>query len=251
MYDHPALVFAVSFLVLSLTAWAGSSLSKRRELEKEARDDFALVVAATLTLLGLVIGFTFSMATGRYDQRKNFEEAEANAIGTEFVRADLLPPAVAETTRALLGKYLDQRVSFYGARDAQQLRAINDRTAQLQNDLWSAVKTPAMAQPSPVIALAVSGMNDVLNSRGYTQAAWWNRIPRAAWYLMTSIAIFCNLLIGYQVRHVERKGVMLMILPLVVSTAFLLIADIDSPRGGLIHVTPVNLLTLSASISVH
>ena len=63
------------------------------------REDFGFILAATLTLLGLIIGFSFSMATSRYDQRKNYEEAEANAIGTEYVRADLLPAADAATVR--------------------------------------------------------------------------------------------------------------------------------------------------------
>src|ERR1019366_10660109 len=170
-----------------------------------------------------------------------------NAIGTELVRAGLLPPADAKTVRTLLSNYLDLRVSLYRSRDAQQLREINTRTAQLKNDLWSAVQAPADAQPSPVLALAVSGMNDVFNSQGYTQAAWWNRIPTAAWALMALMAFFCNLLVGYGARNTNR-GSLLLILPLIVSIAFLLIADIDSPRGGLIHVYPQNLLSLSASM---
>jgi hypothetical protein len=76
------------------------------------RDDFGLILAATLTLLALIIGFRFSMATARYDQRKNYEEQEANAIGTEYVRADLLSPIEAAKVRSLLGSYLDQRVLF-------------------------------------------------------------------------------------------------------------------------------------------
>ena len=79
--------------------------------------------------------------------------------------------------RALLRSYLDQRVLFYETRDDRRLRQIDAATAQLETDLWSAVRAPAVAQPTPVVALAVSGMNDVLNSQGYTQAAWWNRIP--------------------------------------------------------------------------
>jgi hypothetical protein len=184
------------------------------------------------------------MAVRRYDQRKNYEEAEANAIGTEIVRAGLLPPSDATKVRMLLKSYLDQRVSFYAARDELELHEINARTAQLQDELWSAVQTPAIAQPNPIVALAVAGMNDVLNSQGYTQAAWWNRIPYAAWGLMALIAICCNLLVGYGARN-SKGAILLMILPLVVSIAFLLIADIDSPRGGLIHVYPQNLLSLS------
>ena len=57
------------------------------------------------------------MAIERYDQRKNYEEAEANAIGTEYVRADLLPAGETAKVQALLRDYLDQRILFYKARD--------------------------------------------------------------------------------------------------------------------------------------
>jgi hypothetical protein len=167
------------------------------------------------------------------------------------VRADLLPAADAAKVRVLLRNYLDQRVLFYITRDEQQIRQINARTSQLQTELWSAVLAPAALQPTPMLALAVSGMNDVLNSQGYTQAAWWNRIPKAAWVLMAAIAIGCNLLFGYSARNVKAKGLLLLVLPFVVSIAFFLIADIDSPRGGLIRVNPQNLVSLVESLRAH
>jgi hypothetical protein len=201
-----------------------------------------------LTLLGLIIGFSFSMATSRYDQRKNLEEAEANAIGTEYVRADLLPPSDAAKVRALIRNYLDQRILFYVSREGPELRQVDARTAQLQTDLWSAVLAPALAQPTPVVALAVAGMNDVLNSQGYTQAAWWNRIPAGAWGLMAAIAICSNFLLGYGARNASAQRGLHLVLPLVVSISFFLIADIDSPRRGVILVNPQNLLTLAESL---
>src|ERR1700675_4314695 len=171
--DYPLLVLAIVFLVLWLSARIGSSfLRRQRNLEEELREDFGVILAATLTLLGLIIGFSFSMAISRYDQRKNYEEAEANAIGTEYVRADLLPAADAAKVRALLKSYLNERILFYVTRDGAELQQIDAKTAQLQAGLWSAVQSPAMAQPNPLSALALSGMNDVLNSQGYTQAAW-------------------------------------------------------------------------------
>jgi hypothetical protein len=249
LMDHPLLVFVLSFAALWVSALIGAVFSRgHRNVDEGAREDFGVILAATLTLLGLIIGFSFSMAISRYDQRKNFEEAEANAIGTEFVRADLLPAADAAKVRALLGTYLEQRVLFYTTRDDQQLREINAKTAHLQADLWSAVKTPAMAQPTPVIALAVAGMNDVLNSQGYTQAAWWNRIPHAAWGLMAAMAICCNLLVGYGAHNAKTEARLLLVLPLVVALSFFLIADIDSPRGGVIRVSPQNLHSLAASL---
>src|ERR1700723_379155 len=161
--NFPLVVLVVSFLVLFLAGAIGTSFRKRKHLADNAVGaDAGLVLGATLTILGLIIGFTFSMAISRYEQRKNYEEAEANAIGTEYVRAGLLPVADAARARALLAKYTDQRIRFYGARDDGRLRQIDAATAQLQTDLWSAVQTPAMAQPTPVVALAVAGMNDVL-----------------------------------------------------------------------------------------
>jgi hypothetical protein len=249
--DYPFVVAGLSFLLLWLSALIGASLRRRRKLEEDEREDFNLVIAATLTLLGLIIGFSFSMAVSRYDLRKNYEEAEANAIGTEYVRADLLPAVDAEKVRLLLRQYLDERVMFYGTRDSRELQQINVVTSQLQTDLWNTVKSPAEAKPTPVVALAVSGMNDVLNSQGYTQAAWWNRIPIAAWGLMMAIAVCCNLLIGYGALHVGGKSIRLIVLPLIVAISFLLIADIDSPRSGVIHVAPQNLLSLTQSMNPH
>jgi hypothetical protein len=69
------------------------------------------------------------MATNRYDQRKNFEEGEANAIGTEILRADLLPPADAANVRMLLGLYLDQRIEFYINEDDIKREQISQRTS--------------------------------------------------------------------------------------------------------------------------
>jgi len=247
--NYPAVIFAVSLGSLWFSAGMGAYLCKRRgNLEEDEREDFGVIQAATLTLLGLIIGFTFSMAVSRYDQRKNYEEAEANAIGTEYVRADLLPTADAAKVRALLTDYLDQRVLFYRIRDESQIRQVAASTAQLQRDLWSAALAPAAAQPSPVIALAVSGMNDVLNSEGYAQFAWGNRIPAEAWFLMGMIAIFGNLLIGYGVHRPRAKTLLLLAVPLVVSISFFLIADIDSPRGGIIRVPPQNLMSLVQSL---
>ena len=140
------------------------------------------------------------------------------------------------------------RPQAYTIRDAQHLRQVNAETVKVQADLWSAIQGPALVHSTPVVTLAVAGMNDVLNSQAYTQAAWWNRIPGAAWGLMATIAIACNLLIGYGARKAQAESILLVVLPVLVSVAFLLIADIDSPRGGVIRVSPQNLDSLVQSL---
>src|ERR1700752_2572307 len=145
--DYPLLVFTVSLPALWLSAQSGTYIQRRRGRRDEGEvEDLGTVLAATLTLLGLIMGFSFSMANSRYDQRKACEASEANAIGTEYVRSELLPAADAAAVQGLLRRYLDLRILFYTTRNESRLQQIYAATAQLQTDLWSAVKTPAVEQ---------------------------------------------------------------------------------------------------------
>jgi hypothetical protein len=250
LLDHPIVLFVVSLAILWTVTRLGAYL---RSLGSEALSlddtDFNLVLGAILTLLALVIGFTFSMAVSRYDQRKNYEEQEANAIGTEYVRIDVLGATEADKIRALLRDYLEQRIVYYTGYDAELLRQTRARTLQLQSSLWSAVIPAAMAKPDPISALVMSGMNDVLNSEGYSQAAWLNRIPVAAWTLVFLTSTFCNFLLGYNAHG--KPTLSLSALPVALTISFFLIADIDSPRSGIIRVHAQNLETLADSLRPH
>ena len=189
------------------------------------------------------------MAIDRHDNREILEESEANAIGTEFLRADLLPPNASARTKELLQQYLEQRILFYSKQNKEKIQEIRQKTDDLQEALWNEVLPFARNQASPTSALVVSGMNDVINSQGYVQAAWWNRIPFAAWTLMTAIAICANLLVGFGARNFKKNVGLFMIFPFVTSVSFFLIADIDSPRGGVIRIEPRNLITLQNNLT--
>jgi hypothetical protein len=165
------------------------------------------------------------------------------------LRADLIVGAdVAARVRALLKDYVNQRVSYYLADDEAQIRQSQARISDLQKQLWDAVVGTAAVERTAVQAITIVGMNDVLNSQGYTQASWWNRIPTSAWILMTAIALISNALLGYGSRNIKSERMLLMVLPLIVALSFLLIADIDSPRSGIIRVKPQNLMALADSM---
>ncbi len=248
LISHPAVLFLVMLVLLTASAALGALVLRRRKpIAADAREDFNLVQGATLTLLALLIGFTLSMAVGRYDQRKNLEEEEANSIGTEYLRADLIEGPDTARVKALLERYLDQRLLYYRTRDADQLAEIATATAQIENEMWLLARNVAREKPTPIGALVVSGMNDVINSQGYAEAAWLNRIPVSAWSLMVVIAFLSTLMQGYGCRTDSSKAV-LFFLPLTVSLSLTLISDIDSPRGGLIRVAPQNLMSLAASM---
>ena len=247
--NHPRILALICVFTMWLASRGGAWVRSRlKSPEPQEQENLILVVSATLTLLGLIIGFTFSLATSRYDQRRLFEEQEANAIGTEYVRAELLPANETAGVKQLLAQYLDHRIDFYQASYGPALTSLNQETASLQTQLWQSIKPQAAAHPDPVTALVVSGMNDVLNSEGYTQFAWWNRIPTSAWGLMIAIALLANMLVGYAAQRSRRGTILLFVLPVIVSISFFLIADIDSPRGGLIRIQPVDLQSLAHTL---
>jgi hypothetical protein len=226
----------------------GGRLAARATIVRESPDDFGVIQTATLTLLGLIIGFTFSMALNRYDQRKNLEEEEANAIGTAFLRADLIGEPRAAQLRDVLRRYSAERVVNYTTRDVAVLAANNARTTKLQSDMWTIVREGATAQPDPLKALAVASINDVVNSQGYTQAAWWNRIPHGAWVLMALLAVCANFLVGLGAKGTSAPLRLTIVFPAIISAVLFLVADIDAPRGGVIRVQPQNLNALVESL---
>ncbi len=245
--DYELLILVLSFFCFWAMTWIGGYFRRRsQKLEGEDREEFLFILGGTLTLLGLIIGFTFSMAVSRYDLRKQYEEQEANTIGTEYSRVDLLPAADATKVHQLLRSYLDQRILHYETGSNRELEQIDAQTERLQWDLWSGVAAPAAVQPTPVNTLILAGMNEAIDSQGYAQAASWNRIPIAAWGLLTIVSMFCNFLVGYSLPG--KRAFLSLILPIALSVSFVLIADIDSPRTGLIHVRPHNLTNLADSL---
>jgi hypothetical protein len=245
--DYPLLLGALMVVCLWIFARLGAFLRKRRgAADKLEQDEYGVALSATLTLLGLLIGFSFSMAISRYDQRKDYEEEEANAIGTEYLRADLLSDTARQRVQGQLVEYLDLRIRRYQTHASDDTTEVDSKTGQLQLEMWNEVKTSSQTSLYPVMASVATGMNDVINRQGYTQAARWNRIPLPAWALMAIIAVFSNFVIGYSAT--KHHIFTLLIVPLVIGVSFLLIADIDSPQGGLIRVAPQNLIALSDSL---
>ena len=247
MVDFPLLVLTFSFAALTVAALGGDLLRKRSTSSVEAnRDDYGVVLAGTLTLLGLIIGFSFAMATNRYDLRKSSEQTEANAIAVLYMRADLLPSSDAAKVHELLKRYINQRIAFYSTRNRDELSQIASRTSAIQNDLWSTIQALVGPLPPQLEGLFISGATDVVVSRLSTDAVWVNRIPRAAWILILITSVGANFLIGYRARRTD--WLVFLVLPVAVSISLFLISDLDSARGGAIRVRPNNLISLSQSL---
>jgi hypothetical protein len=245
LVDHPGVFFVTTLTLLIVSARVGvAARAHGHKLTSADGVEFDLVRNAMFTLLGLMVGFAISMAVSRYDLRKTCEEAEANAIGTEYLRLDLMPPEVSAAARALLRTYVDERIAFY--RDPNPIRE-NKKDVETMDSLWAAVAPEAKTRQTSTDALVASGMNDILNSQGYTLAAWRNRLPIEVWMLLILIAAGCNFLIGFGAERLSPATH--AILPITVALAFLLIADVEGPRNGFVQVEPVNLDDVAIAMS--
>lgn len=246
---HPEVLFIVLLGVfIAAVAFGALVLRRAAPLPDDDRENFNVVQTATFTLLALVIGFSLSMAVNRYDQRKNLEEEEANAIGTEYARSNLVDASVSAPMKDALVRYTRLRLEDYQTRNAQELTRIGRDTATLQSGLWGLATQAAKDKPTPIGAVVVTGMNDVLNSEDYSEAARINHIPLGVWFLLILIGLFACVVQGYGAKGKVRKGLLVTILPLTISLSLALIADIDSPRGGIIRVQPQNLTRLLQSL---
>src|SRR6476469_4937818 len=158
--DYPLAVLIVSALIMFSSAWWGMQLqSHLKQLRSEERPDFDLLRTAAFTLLALLVGFCLSMVVSRYDQRKLLEETEANAIGTEYARAELLEDRFRVVVREKLKAYAAHRIEFYESRLQDSTAAFEAIDAKQHAELWASVAAAAQTRNDPVMALVVSGMN--------------------------------------------------------------------------------------------
>jgi hypothetical protein len=136
----------------------------------------------------------------------------------------------------------------FQTRNRDDRQRLDEEISALQSKLWEQAAQVAKTQPTPIGSLVVAGMNDVLNSQDYSEAARINHIPLGAWVLMILIAFFGCAVQGYGAKGRRRTALLMTILPVTISLSLALIADIDSPRGGIIHVQPQNLTRLLQSL---
>lgn len=246
LFNNPSILFILSFAVMWLCIWIGGyGLSWKLKSDSGTMQDFQSIQTATLTLLSLIIGFTFSMSIARYDLRKSLEEAEANALSTLYMRVEILPNQSRIEIQKNLEEYAQGRINYYTMSDYSEIKKANTATEEAQTNIWSLILPFIKQQATPTNALLMSGMNAVDDALGNTTAAWKNRIPMVAWMLLGIIAICSNLLIGFSSKNFKNDRIFFLFFPFVVATSFYLIAEIDSPRGGIIKIAPENLQKLS------
>lgn len=233
----PLLVLCGLLLCLmALAAVAGHAVHvriRRKEPESEKDEDQnSFVVSSVLGLLALLMGFTFSMAVDRYDARRLIVLEETNAIGTTYLRAQLLGEPHRKRISDLLVRYVDNRLALADAATAQAqgpLLAVND---QIVTDLWSAeaaafdsIKTLDFSSSS------VDAMNHLIDLDAARKVTRTARVPAEVFALLFFYFIVTAAFLGYSV-HKLRGRISIGILLFLFTLALLVTLDVDRPLSG-------------------
>src|SRR5262249_1666294 len=240
-------ILVIALLALSEFGWR---LGLARSRAKPETKDGGSVPAAVLTLLGLLLGFTFAMAISRHDTRRELVVQEANSIGTTALRARLLPEPQAANVARLLREYVPLRIEAHRAtqfspRFADLAKSSADRHYRFGNEAVAA----AAKQPTPIIASFIASLNETIDYEATRIAAKRNRVPGAVWLLLSSVAGCGMWLTGWEAGMSRGHPFLARFLfPLLIAVAIALITDIDTPRSGFITLDERPLLELNDSL---
>ncbi len=228
-----------SFIAIFALSEAGFQLGSRREGAADGKDPSWLIEGTAFTLLALLLGFSFSMALGRYDARRGTFLREANAIATTFLRAQLLDAKSAATIRADLRAYIEERLDFARADAAPQQRATADRDSEvLQRKMWAvAVRAGRLDPRSTMVPLFITTLNDTINLSIEERAVLTNHIPDVVIIWLLLVALIAAVMMGYGFGKEGRHApIFKAVFAAMVALIFGLILDLDRPQRGLIRV---------------
>jgi hypothetical protein len=242
-----ALLAGIMLTVL-LSVEAGYRVGRfRSRRPHEMETPVGEMVTATLGLLAFILAFTFGLAASRFDAKRQLVVDEANAIGTTYLRADMLP-AHRDDIRALLRAYVDVRIE---AITPDKLAAGIRRSEALQNQLWAQTVPIARSNPdSVIVGLFVQSLNDVidLHTKRLT-AAVRNRIPLAIWVALYGISVLSFAAMGYHSGLIgTSRSLVIVAVAFTFSVVIVLIADLDRSQQGFLKVSPQALIDVRQSM---
>jgi hypothetical protein len=243
-------LFGTTVVLILLAVEAGFRVGRWRQqrAEHERETPVGTIAAAILGLLSFLLAFTFGMAASRFEIRRELVLDEANAIGTTYLRAALVPEPHRTEIRTLLRDYVDFRLG--GVEPGMAVPALK-RSEELQGRLWAQAVIVAEKKPTPITGLVIQSLNEVINlhTKRVTMGLR-NRIPNPIWGALYFTAILAMAGVGY-LEGLTSKTRTLATLVLVVtfSGVLWLLADLDRPQEGLIKVSQQAMMDLRKSMT--
>lgn len=255
--DAPILLLgAAIIIILMLAMWLGRRLQLRMaaspgrsQLAKPADDGFQNhVLTAVMGLLALLMGFTFALSIDRFDHRRQLVVAEANSIGTTWLRARLLDEPHRTRLLGLLEVYARNRIALAEAQDQRDIDRLLAETGRLQDRLWN--ETEAAVRPMRDVVFSASfleTMNQTIDLGAERKVARQAHVPTEVLTILSLYLVVVAFVYGYNASDGRRRAASAGLLALF-TLAFLLILDLDRPNGGGIRISQAPMEDLLASM---
>ena len=243
-------LFVATLVVMLVCADTGYRLGGLRRAARKCEPESPVgsVVGAALGLLWLLMAITFSLAATRFEDRRSAVLDEANAIGTCYLRAGMLPDDQHKEVRRLLKEYVDVRIAGV---NKESVSAAITRSGTIQNQLWAQASVAAQSDPKSIqIGLFVESLNEVIDLHGKRlHASFYSRLPGTVWVVLLSVGALSFLMMGY---HGGLAGNARSPAMLVVAMAFAcvlwLVVDLERPLDGTLVVSQQPMFDLRSSM---
>lgn len=243
---HLAGLFVLLLLLLALEIGVqlGQFIARRHAPTDGQKSSVNFATAGMMGLLAFLLGVSLSMASDRYQQRRDSVLAEANAIGTAWLRATVATGAEGEAMQRLLRDYTETRIAVVrGSSDPAEVDRLNQRTNSIQNELWQMARTVAERSPTPISGLLLSSLNDMIDLSLTNRRNFASHVPPYILRLLLTVSVFAVGAVGYGFGLVGSRQPGLSVLLLGVWTlAIVLIIDIDRPQTGEVRIDPAPLV---------
>lgn len=243
-------ILPLTVVLALLSVELGYRFARYRELHSQGEKESPLggMVGATLGLLAFMLAFTFGLAGARFEDRRQTLLSEANAIGTTYLRAAMLPEPMRTGSQNLLREYVDIRLE--AVQQPGKLAQGVARSEELHNQLWSLAVTATEKDRSPITALYVQSLNEVIDLHATrVMAGLRSRVPAVIWIVLYLLAFLSMVLMGYHSGLANsRRSIAALALILGFSSVLYLIADLDRPGQGTLRVSQQSMLDLRNSM---
>lgn len=242
-------IYVLTVIVLLLSEESGFRLGNfsQKRRPDQAETSVSTMVGASLAFLSFFLALTTNSAVNIFNQRRTLVIAEANAIGTTYLRAEYLEETISVQSRRLLQEYVDVRLS---ARNPDNLASALSRTEEIHKELWSMAVESARNNPSPVTSLYITSLNEMIDIHTLrVNASLVYRVPPPILLGIYIIAMLAMGLVGLQISYTGRRNVIaLVIMVSILSLVFLLISDLERSQSGLIQISSRSLLDLQQQL---
>ena len=255
LYGYSELLIVAGLLVgLFIAVELGFLYGRKRRpaISDSIRSQVNGVLASTVGLLALLLGFTFSLAVQRYEARNQAVVIETNAIGTTYLRTWLLPADMQEETRVLLRRYVEvlMQEGQVPLADIAARTPLQNQATRISNQIWAQAISAAERDPRLLTSgLFIQTLNDQIDATAARYAELSRHVPEIVIWLILVASLFATGLLGFASGiSGERASISAAILALTLVLVFYLIITLDRPRSGPIRTNPQPVLSLVQSM---